>query len=98
MVFIKKIVSDSKIYMKDINDYAELCSELKMLYTAITRPRKTLIMYDEYSGARKPIEKLWEKLEVIELVSKDILNETKKIKETEEIKIFKSIVNSTNSQ
>lgn len=41
--------------MKDINDYAELCSELKMLYTAITRPRKTLIMYDEDSGARKSI-------------------------------------------
>lgn len=56
--------------MKDINDYAELCSELKMLYTAITRPRKTLILYDEDSAPRKPLERLWEKLEVVELVSK----------------------------
>lgn len=36
-----------KLIMKDINDYAELCSELKMLYTAITRPKNTLIIYDE---------------------------------------------------
>ena len=50
---IKKIVSDAKLLLKDINDYAELCAELKMLYTAITRPRKTLIIYDEESGARK---------------------------------------------
>ncbi len=32
--------------MKDINDYAELCSDLKLFYTAITRPRKNLIIYD----------------------------------------------------
>lgn len=43
---VKKIVSDIKKIMKDINDYAELCSDLKLLYTAITRPRKTLIIYD----------------------------------------------------
>lgn len=51
--------------MKDINDYAELCSELKMLYTAITRPKNTLIIYDQDSTARKTIEKIWEKLEVV---------------------------------
>jgi hypothetical protein len=44
---VKKIVNNvSKTFNKDINDYAELCSELKLLYTAITRPRKTLIIYD----------------------------------------------------
>jgi hypothetical protein len=46
-VNVKKIASDMKLIMKDINDYAELCSELKMLYTAITRPKNTLIIYDE---------------------------------------------------
>ena len=54
-VNVKKIVSNVKAIQKDINDYAELCSELKMLYTAITRPRKTLIIYDEDAGARKSI-------------------------------------------
>lgn len=52
---MKKIVSDAKIILKDINDYAELCSELKMLYTAITRPKNTLIIYDEDATARKSI-------------------------------------------
>lgn len=69
-VNIKKIVSDAKLIMKDINDFAELCSELKMLYTAITRPKNTLIIYDEDSTARKTIEKLWERLDVVEMVSK----------------------------
>lgn len=54
-VIIKKIVSDEKIFMKDINDYAELCSELKILYTAITRTKNTLIIYDQDSKARKNI-------------------------------------------
>ena len=50
---VKRIITDARIVHKDINDYAELCAELKMLYTAITRPRKTLIIYDQESGARK---------------------------------------------
>ncbi len=61
--------------MKDINDFAELCSELKMLYTAITRPRQTLIIYDEEAGCRKSIENIWEKLGVIELISKKLIEE-----------------------
>ena len=45
---VKKLASNLKMNkFKDINDYAEICSELKLLYTAITRPRKTLIIYDE---------------------------------------------------
>jgi hypothetical protein len=47
------MVADSKAIMKDINDYAELCSDLKLLYTAITRPKKTLIIYDEDPTSRK---------------------------------------------
>lgn len=52
-VMIKKIVSTPSLFMKNINDYAELCSDLKMLYTAITRPKNTLIIYDENSTARR---------------------------------------------
>jgi hypothetical protein len=54
-VKIKKIKANSKIGMKDINDYAELCSELKLLYTAITRTKNTLIIYDEDETCRKII-------------------------------------------
>ena len=67
---VKKIVSNAKTIQKDINDFAELCSELKMLYTAITRPRKTLIIYDEDATTRRGIERLWENLGVVEIVSK----------------------------
>ena len=46
--FIKKLVQKkNNNFSKDINDFAELCSELKLLYTAITRPRNTLIIYDD---------------------------------------------------
>lgn len=62
---------------KDINDYAELCSELKLLYTAITRPRKTLIIYDHGDcPARNNIEKLWDRLEVIEIITKELVLES----------------------
>ena len=71
-------MTDAKIAVKDINDYAELCSELKMLYTAITRPKNTLIIYDDDSAARKSIEKLWERLEVVELVSNELIEESNK--------------------
>lgn len=54
-VIIKKVKQDAQIGLKDINDYGELCSELKMLYTAVTRPRNTLIIYDEDSSSRKPL-------------------------------------------
>jgi uncharacterized protein with von Willebrand factor type A (vWA) domain len=46
MVIVKKVKPDAQMSMKDINDFGELCSELKMLYTAVTRPRNTLIIYD----------------------------------------------------
>lgn len=61
--------------MKDINDYAELCSDLKLLYTAITRPRKTLIIYDEDPACRKIIEKMWENLGIIQIVTKQLIEE-----------------------
>ena len=58
---IKKITSNKhNNFQKDINDFAELCSELKLLYTAITRPRKTLIIFDDGDcPARGSVERLW---------------------------------------
>lgn len=94
---VKKIVGNMSKIRKDINDYAELCSELKLLYTAITRPRKTLIIYDEDSSSRKTIEHLWAKLDIVELISQQIINDSSKSKgvEKEEVAVFKKIVNST---
>lgn len=54
-VIIKKIKPSANISIKDINDYGELCSDLKLLYTAVTRPRNTLIIYDEDSSSRKVV-------------------------------------------
>lgn len=67
------MISDVNNYLKDINDYAELCSDLKLFYTAITRPRKTLIIYDENPSCRAAIERIWENLGIVQLVTKKFL-------------------------
>ena len=41
-----------------------------MLYTAITRPKKTLIIYDDDAVPRRGIERIWDQLGVVEMVSK----------------------------
>lgn len=97
-VVIKKIKASSSINVKDINDYGELCSELKLLYTAITRPRNTLIIYDENSAGRKIVEKYWEKIGVTETITKEILEAVKDKKnqnKSEEAKIFQNLITKT---
>jgi hypothetical protein len=90
---VKKIIN-SKYHNKDVNDYAELCSELKLLYTAITRPRKTLIIYDHgMCAARAHIEKIWERLNVIEIITKEVVLESnQKGNGREQTKIFNKII------
>ena len=77
--------------MKKINDYAELCSDLKLLYTAITRPRKTLIIYDEDPTCRKLIEKMWENLGIIQIVTKNLIEE-EALNPSADTSIFKKVV------
>jgi len=77
--------------MKEINDYAELCSDLKLLYTAITRPRKTLIIYDEDPTCRKLIEKMWENLGIIQIVTKNLIEE-EALNPSADTSIFKKVV------
>ena len=36
----------------DLTYYNELCAELKMLYVAVTRPRKRLIIFDSDTSRR----------------------------------------------
>lgn len=103
-VIIKKIKQDSQMAIKDINDFGELCSELKMLYTAITRPRNTLIIYDEDSTSRKPLEKYWDKIGVTQSVTKEMLDSVnvtdkkRKSSSSAEVQIFNSLVAKTGSE
>jgi hypothetical protein len=82
--------------MKDINDYAELCSDLKLLYTAITRPRKTLIIYDEDPACRKLIEKMWENLGIIQIVTKELI-EQESTNTDSNTSIFRRVVQATDN-
>jgi hypothetical protein len=71
-----------------------------MLYTAITRPRNTLIIYDEDSTSRKPLEKYWDKVGVTQIVSKEMLdtvstNERKSKDSGAEVQIFTTLVTKT---
>ena len=49
-----------------------LCIELKFLYVAITRPKRRLIIYDDIAEGRKPIQQYWEKLGVVEVITKEM--------------------------
>lgn len=66
-VFVHKIKADSKALA--INEFSELATELKLLYTAVTRPRNTLIIYDQQLEKRKLIEQYWEKLALVDKIS-----------------------------
>ena len=50
-----------------------LCVELKFLYVAITRPKRRLIIYDDEAEGRKPIQNYWEKLNVVNVVTKEMI-------------------------
>ena len=57
--------------------FALLCIELKYLYVAITRTKTRLIIFDENNKSRVPIQRIWENLEVVEVLTKlDIENQT----------------------
>lgn len=52
-----------------------LCIELKFLYVAITRPKRRLIIYDDIADGRKPIQQFWDKLGLIDIVTKEMLQD-----------------------
>lgn len=53
--------------------FTMLCIEMKFLYVAITRPKRRLIIYDDGIDGRRPIQNYWEKLGVIDVVTKDMV-------------------------
>ena len=52
--------------------FSLLCIELKFLYVAITRPKRRLIIYDEQAEDRKPLQAYWEKLGIVDVVTKEM--------------------------
>ena len=60
-------VSTEGIPTFDREKHNPLCSELKNLYTAITRARKTLVFFDEDHVLREPMMRCWQKDGIIEV-------------------------------
>ena len=63
-----------------------LCTELKELYVACTRARKRLIMFDDDPSNRQSLARLWDKLEVVETVTKEDIYGEREESEVEEQK------------
>ena len=55
--------------------FSELCTELKFLYVAITRPNNRLFIIDEHISARKAIEEIWSRIGAVQFVTKDEVKE-----------------------
>ena len=75
----------------DIHPYSMLCTELKQLYVAITRPKNRLIIYDENSQSRHYIEKFWRNLNIVQTVTRADLN-TAVTEENKDVASFRSLV------
>ena len=72
-----KLVAASKNRSHVYRKYSALCIELKMLYVAITRPKKRLIIYDEDNQNRVPIQRVWDHLKLVDIVSDQMILENK---------------------
>ncbi|CAD8202580.1 unnamed protein product [Paramecium octaurelia] len=49
-------------------NYQTLCQELKLLYVALSRAKRQIIIYDNNYTKRKTIQKIWEEMQVIEII------------------------------
>ena len=86
----------------DFSQYSLLCNELKQLYTAITRPKSRLIIFDEEPDKREIISSFWRGLDLVEVISYNP-SETKeepkvksgKVDNTTSPNIFQSILKKT---
>jgi superfamily I DNA/RNA helicase len=46
---------------------------LKLLYVAITRPKTVLIIYDDDTEERKPIQDYWRKVDAVSFVDRKMM-------------------------
>ena len=105
-VMTKNVIINKSFKTVDINQYSIACTELKQLYTAITRPRNKLIIFDDNLEKRDQIAQYWAKLDLIEVIHKEIiekinateLNEGCSVKSSKEYNIFRSILQKTSNE
>jgi ATP-dependent exoDNAse (exonuclease V) beta subunit len=64
--FFSKKSKTTNIYKQ----YSLLCIELKYLYVAVTRAKNRVIIYDDFKTSRESIQNYWEKLGLVEVVTK----------------------------
>ncbi|EAS04216.2 hypothetical protein TTHERM_00298270 (macronuclear) [Tetrahymena thermophila SB210] len=65
-----------------------LCQELKQLYTAITRPKQRLIIFDQSNLKRKEMQTFWEAQNLVTIISSQDLEDSENI-ESPEVKLTK---------
>ena len=70
---VPKLRSHSTI---DQSKLSLLCTELKHLYVAVTRPKKNLVIFDEDPASRRYMQDYWDYMEVVEFVEgEDLCNQ-----------------------
>lgn len=79
-----KQVQEGMSYRK----YSNLCVELKFLYVAITRAKNRVLIYDSYETKRKPVLDYWNKMGVVHVVTKQMLQEPDKYMSPEIAKFY----------
>ena len=55
-----------------------LCTELKHLYVAITRPKRNLIIFDESPDKRRHVQDFWDYMNVVDFIQQKDLSKTDK--------------------
>ena len=65
----QEIIAKPKLKHIGIDKFGDLCNELKELYTAVTRARKKLIIYDQNTKKGDKIKEIWKSLNLLEFIS-----------------------------
>jgi len=93
---IKRVSLPKNAPIKDMCKFNMLCNELKQLYVALTRPRSRIIIFDENTKKRESICDYWNKLGLVEFITRDQLEKhTKSPSESKEVASFKALIEST---
>ena len=69
-VFFKKLQKSLALKRIDMMQHEDLKNELKILYTAITRTRLRLIIFDENADRRKAFEKMIKPFDLLQNLDK----------------------------
>ena len=93
---VKKVGTKINRKRFDIHPYSLLCTELKQLYVAITRPKSRLIIYDEFTQSRRHVENFWRSLDLVQFISKKDLDTTVDA-DNKDVATFRSLVAKTST-